>query len=100
MKLWTLEYNEDDKINFPQVMYKGYKIDNTIKIKIIKELFRIFYLTHRDARNKIKDIEKNNKELPYEGLYALIFPPKTVEFQKEYLIELLNYFNMEIDNLL
>jgi hypothetical protein len=100
MKLWTLEYNEDNKANFPQVMYKGREIKPDMKFKIIQELFRIFYLTHRDAKNKIKEIEKNNQELPYGGLYNLILPPKEVEFQKEYLIDLLNYFSMEIDNLL
>lgn len=100
MKLWTLEYNEENKVNFPQVMYKGHEIDASLKVKVIQELFRIFYLTHRDARAKIKEIEQNNQELPYCGLYTLILPPKEVEFQKEYLVDLLNYFSMEIDNLL
>lgn len=100
MKLWTLEYNEENKTNFPQVLYKGIEVDAALKVKIIQELFRIFYLTHRDARARIKEIERNTKELPYAGLYDLILPPKQVEFQKEYLIDLLNYFSMEIDNLL
>lgn len=98
MKLWTLEYNEENLVNFPQVMYKGKEVDSSVKLTLIQELFKLFYLTHRDARDKIKEIEnKSGSVLPYEGLYNLILPPKKTEFQKEYLVDLLNYFSIEID---
>ncbi len=98
MKLWTLEYNECIKDNFPQVMYKGKVVDQSTKVKVLRELFNLFYLTHRDARTKIKEIESNVNELPYQKLYELILPPKQAEFQKEYLVDLLNYFSVEINN--
>lgn len=98
MKLWSLEYNEEKKLNFPQLMYKGKEVDSSVKLTLLREIFKLFYLTHRDSKDKIKEIEnKASTVLPYEGLYNLILPPKNVEFQKEYLVDLLNYFSIEID---
>src|SRR5574344_1851755 len=54
MKLWTLEYSEENLVNFPQVMYKGKEVDSSVKLTLIQELFKLFYLTHRDAREKLK----------------------------------------------
>lgn len=99
MKLWTLEYNDENKYNFPQLIYKGVEVNSHIEVKLIKELFRLFYVTHIDEKAKIKELEQNNNLSPYKELYELILPPKNVEFQKEYLVDLLNFFSIEIENL-
>jgi hypothetical protein len=99
MKLWSLGFDEDQKKNFPQVLYKGKEINLTIETRLVKEIFKIFYLTHRDEHKKIKEIEKNVKHtLPYKELYHMVKPPKKAEFYTEYLVDLLNIFSVEIDD--
>ena len=98
MKLWTLQFNESNLVNFPQICYKGIEISQDKEEFLINEIFKIFYLTHRDAKQQIKEIELNKFELPYKKLYELVFPPKNVEFHTEYFIDLLNLFSIELEN--
>ena len=100
MRFWSLQYDENNKLDFPQILYKGFVISHDVKFKALKQIFKIFYLTHRDCKKQIKEIESNSSTLPYYELYKMILPPKDVEFQKEYLVDLLNYFNLNIDDLL
>ena len=98
MKLWSIGYDENQKDNFPQVIFKSQVIPIEQEAKLVNEIFRIFYLVHRDAKHEIKEIEKNKKELPYRKLYNMVFPIKEFEFETEYLVELLNLFNIELNN--
>jgi hypothetical protein len=98
MKLWSLQYNESNLDNFPQICYKGIVLPVTKEVLLVNELFKIFYLTCRDAKQQIKEIELNKFELPYKKLYELVFPPKNVEFHTEYFIDLLNLFSIELEN--
>lgn len=98
MKLWSLQYNESNLDNFPQICYKGIELPITKEELLVNELFKIFYLTCRDAKQQIKEIELNKFELPYKKLYELVFPPKNVEFHTEYFIDLLNLFSIELEN--
>lgn len=98
MKLWSLQYNESNLDNFPQICYKGIELPVTKEELLVNELFKIFYLTCRDAKQQIKEIELNKFELPYKKLYELVFPPKNVEFHTEYFIDLLNLFSIELEN--
>lgn len=99
MRIWTLGYDKEKKDNFPQVLYKGEEIDICTETKLLRQLFKIFYLTHRDKREAIKIIEKNARdELPYSYLLELIVPGIEMEFETEYLVELLNYFSIEINS--
>lgn len=99
MRMWTLTYDENKLDNFPQVLYKGNEINIEMETKLLKDIFKIFYLTHRDEHDKIKSIENNTKKvLPYKDLLELIVPGVELEFETEYFVELLNYFNIEIDN--
>lgn len=98
MKLWSLQYNESNLDNFPQICYKGIELPVTKEELLVNELFKIFYLTCRDTKQQIKEIELNKFELPYKKLYELVFPPKNVEFHTEYFIDLLNLFSIELEN--
>lgn len=98
MKLWSLQYNESNLDNFPQICYKGIELPITKEELLVNELFKIFYLTCRDDKQQIKEIELNKFELPYKKLYELVFPPKNVEFHTEYFIDLLNLFSIELEN--
>ena len=69
MKLWSLQYNESNLDNFPQICYKGIELPITKEELLVNELFKIFYLTCRDAKQQIKEIELNKFELPYKKLY-------------------------------
>lgn len=97
MKLWTMRFDESRLDNFPQVCYKGTEINPNKESSLVKEIFRIFYLTHRDSKDKIKIIENNKLELPYKNLYNMVFPPKKVEFETEYFVDLLNLFSIELE---
>ena len=78
--------------------YHGIEISQDKEEFLTNEIFKIFYLTHRDAKQQIKEIELNKFELPYKKLYELVFPPKNVEFHTEYFIDLLNLFSIELEN--
>lgn len=98
MILWSLNYNDNSTV--PTIFYKmvNININDVIEKKLEEEIFRIFYLTHRDAKSKIKAI-KNNEENTYKHLYELLFPPKKVKNKFEYLVYLLNVFTIEIEKM-
>jgi len=100
MKLWSIAYDEELKnINFPQVVYKSFSIPIELETKLVNRIFQIFYLTHQDARREIEAIAKNKTELPYRKLYNLIFhKTENYEFETEYLVALLNFFNIELND--
>ena len=68
-----------------------------LEFKLREEIFKIFYLTHRDNKKKIKEIEENFDNEAYRLLYEMVFPPKLVKHQNEYLVDLLNLFSVEIN---
>ena len=45
MKLWTLQFNESNLDNFPQICYKGIEISQDKEEFLTNEIFKIFYLT-------------------------------------------------------
>jgi hypothetical protein len=94
MKLWYVKFDNEKKDDFPQLFFK----DNYINIKkqsdITFEIKRIFLLTHRDATKKINEIYSNTHKLPYKDLHNLVFPEPNYEFQTEYLVDLLNLFEI------
>ena len=97
MKLWTIAYDENKLDNFPQIMYKNIEIDIVTETKLINQIIKIFYLTNRDKKKEIDAIVKDKTVLPYKALHGLVFHPYEHEFQAEYLVDLLNMFNIEID---
>ena len=100
MKVWSIGYDENRKDNFPQVVYKDHPISIEQEASLVNEIFKIFYLIHRDAKKDIEKIEMNKKELPYRKLYDLVFSnKKEFEFETEYLVELLNIFHVELHNI-
>lgn len=99
MKLWSLGLDNNNLDNFPQVLYKNKPITIEQEMKLTHEIFKIFYLTHRDKKNQIRVIENYKNELPFKDLYNLVFPDKNVEFHTEYLVDLLNLFCIELENL-
>ena len=95
--MWSAGYDENQRENFPQVVYRSNIITIEQEAKMLKEIFKIFYLVHRDAKEDIRVIEGNKTELPYSKLYNLVFPTeKEFEFETEYLIALLNLFHVEL----
>lgn len=99
MILWTLNYKENESI--PTTYYKIVKFDITedIEQKLEKEIFRLFYLTHRDAKVKIEEIENKTDNDKCKELYELLFRPKRVKHRIEYLLSLLNLFSIEIEEM-
>lgn len=94
--MWSVGYDESQRENFPQIVYRNNSITFDQEVKFVKEIFKIFYLIHRDAKKDIEAIERNKKELPYKKLYQLVYPlKKEFEFETEYLVELLNLFQIE-----
>jgi hypothetical protein len=97
MKLWAIgTFNEDDD-NFQQIIYKFYPVSIEQEIKLVDKIFKLFYLNHRDAKKEIEKIEKNKNDLPYRKLYTLIFPEEDELSETEYLVALLNFFNIELE---
>lgn len=99
MKLWTVSFDENQKNNFPQIIYKGFKtISADEQAKLTPKIYKIIQLTNRDKLQYINDIIKNSNELPFKALYKLIFEKElnNLEFQTEYLVEFLNLFQIEL----
>lgn len=97
MQLWSLSFDEMNLNNFPQICYKNNAITIEQENMLVLEIFKIFYLTNNNQKEKIKIIESNHMALPYESLFNMIYPPKQVEFHTEYLIDLLNLFCVELE---
>jgi hypothetical protein len=96
MKLWDTRYDEGEKHNFPQIVYKNRLINIEEETFLTNKLFNLFLLTHRDKHTEIKIIQKDKTELPYRKLSNLIIE-MDLEFETEYMVHLLNYFNIEVD---
>jgi len=96
MKLWNTKFDEGMKDNFPQIVYKNRLINLEEETFLTNKLFNLFLLTHRDKHKEIKEIQKNKIELPYMKLSNLIQSVE-FEFQTEYMVNLLNYFSVEVD---
>lgn len=101
MKIWSLNYDENQKDNFPQLMYKGTRtltIDE--ETAITNRVLKMITLTHRDELKRISEIINNKDELPFQELYVLIYDnDPEFEFQTEYFVELLNLFKVEVETL-
>ena len=96
MKLWDIRYDEKEKHNFPQIVYKNRLINIDEETFLTNKLFSLFLLTHRDKRSEIKAIQQDKTELPYRKLSSLILD-LDLEFETEYMVYLLNYFSVEVD---
>lgn len=96
MKLWNTKFDESMKDNFPQIVYKNKIINIEEETFLTNKLFNLFLLTHRDKHTEIKIIQQNKTELPYKALSKLI-QEVDFEFQTEYMVNLLNYFSVEVD---
>ena len=96
MKLWDVKFDEGQKHNFPQIVYKSRLINNEEETFLTNKLFNLFLLTHRDKHSAIKEIQKDKTELPYRKLSNLIAKME-FEFETEHMVYLLNYFNVEVD---
>ena len=94
MKLWSLNYNVVMRNDFPQLMYKELYIPVEDQVKLTHELFNIFLLTHRDNREKILKLKHRMNELPYKELHNMILPDPNYEFSTEYLVDMLNIFEV------
>lgn len=102
MKLWTLTYNENIKENFPQIRYKGNRIiTSTEQATLTNKLFGIIQLTNRDNLKEIRMVIDEFDELPFKALYNIIFNDQdpNFEFQTEYMVEMLNLFQVELEYL-
>lgn len=100
MKLWSLRYDEIQKNNFPQIIYKGHKvISNDEQVKLSEQIFKVLELTCRDQIKDIRIAISKTDELPFKRIHNLIYPNQDpgLEFQTEYMVEILNIFQIEID---
>jgi len=93
MKLWSIEYDEKND-DVPKIFCKNNEVHTDIEIIYRQQIFNCFYLTHRDFKKKIENIEFDIFASTYKELYILIFPQKKVKHQIEYLIDLLNLFDI------
>jgi hypothetical protein len=100
MKIWSLAYDENEKYNFPQIVYKGVRvITSDEQANLTTKIYKMLKLTHRDRLTDINMIIDNGDELPFKSLYNIVYPGQDpdLEFQTEYMVELLNLFQVEID---
>ena len=100
MRLWTLRYDETQKDNFPQIIYKGHKvISNDEQSNLTKQIYKVLELTCRDQIKDIREAISKTDELPFKRIHNLIYPGQDpeLEFQTEYMVEFLNIFQIEID---
>jgi len=102
MKLWSLTYDENLKNNFPQIIYKGDRIITSTEQSILTtKLYKVIQLTNRDSLKEIRMIIEDCDELPFKSLYNIMFDSQdpNFEFQTEYMVEMLNLFQVELENL-
>lgn len=97
MKVWDIVYYSDKPNTTPAVLYKGNLFNLKLESKLREEVFNYFYLTHRDKKKEIKELEEIFNNNTYKNLYEMVFPPKKVKHRFEYLVDLLNLFEIEID---
>lgn len=97
MKVWDIVYYNNKSNTTPAVLYKGNLFNLKLESKLRGEVFNYFYLTHRDKKNEIKELEENFDNNSYKQLYNMVYPPKKVKHRFEYLVALLNLFGIEID---
>lgn len=92
MRLWSLSFKGDST---PFLSFKGKDVGD-IEKQLKEEVFKVFYRVHRDKIEKIKEIENSISDHKYKALYNLIFPRTKKIYKWEYLVDLLNTFNIEI----
>lgn len=105
MKLWTIEYDKNNKTNFPQIVYKGNRVITADEqAALTLKLFRVIKLTNRDKLGEITSVIDecyDSQELPFKALYNIVFGSNQLdlEFQTEYMVELLNTVQIELEEL-
>lgn len=94
MQLWYLNYDENNKDDFPQLFYKDNYVGIYQQTILTEQIKKIFLLTHREKSQQINEIYNNFHSLPFKDLHNMIFTDPNYEFQLEYMVVLLNTFNI------